>query len=158
MNTLKERTQMKITSNLSLLAKSFCVALALSSCRPSVIIYKYDKYDKYEYIDDGDIWGSQVFIFFEKTKNLDIKVDTIESREIDRALHKVLSQFNETQPSALEMFDDEYYEYVFITNDRDTLYTNGYFKSWKLRGRLITIEPDLSEFFQEKFDNPHPPG
>lgn len=147
---------MKGNLKLFLFANYLCVVVILSSCKPSTIIYKYDKYDRYGYyIDDGDIWGSQVFVFFKDTRELGIRIDSIKSGELDRALSKVLNQFSKTVPSPLEMFDDQYYEYVFITDSRDTLFTNGYFESWKLCGRLIQIDPNLSTFFQEQFDNPH---
>lgn len=130
-----------------------CIGFSISACVPSSIVYKYDINKKGKLIDDGEIWGTDVYLLFEESPY--IEVDTLRSLMLNKKLQVILEKL-QTETLTIR-FDGIYYEYAFITQNRDTLYTNGYFELWKVDDRIIEIGPELSQFFTKRFDNPYPP-
>lgn len=127
------------------------IFVLMPSCISPVIVCQYDKYKKDNYILGGDIWGNKSYRLFEEDPY--IEIDTIKSSLLNKRLEKILKKAeSEMLPVR---FDDNYYEYAFATANGDTLYTNGYFKWWKVDGKIITISPGISSFFKKRFYNPH---
>lgn len=101
---------------------------------------------------DGDLWGDDAILIFDQSLRGYVEIDTVRSHRLNLTLDRVLKRFEEGNFGPI--FDGAYYEYAFINEAGDTLYTNGYFELWKLNGEIIKVEQNVSTFFEERFDNP----
>ena len=97
----------------------------LFSCKTSVIVYYHDTRN----YDDGEIWGSDLSLFFKNEE--DIKINKIQSEEIYTELMKIKKELNLCE-NVVEI-DDGFYEYAFVVKTTDTLYTNGAFEDWRYK-------------------------
>lgn len=131
------------------------VSLALFSCSYSTKIYHHNTSS----VDGGEIFGSSLFVFFEKNDRVEIK--KVRSSELDKELQRILSLFEKDSTarevntkvslylseilSADKEPDDYFYNYAFVVNEKDTLYSNGHhtFQTWRYKNKIKEIENEV---------------
>lgn len=122
---------------------SFCLLWVLSACSGPITIYHHHL-DR-ERILDGEIWNGDLQVFFSDREDIERKV--LRSRMLAKELNRILTLIKKEQ--LVTVFDDNYYEYVFIINSRDTLYTNNEFAYWKYRNLTMgKIDNELSSLLE----------
>lgn len=121
----------------------FCLLVILSSCSGPITIYHHH-IDR-ERILDGEIWNGNLHVFFKD--NEDIERTVLRSRILAKELNRILTLIKKEQ--LVTVFDDNYYEYVFIINSRDTLYTNNKFAYWKYKNLTMgKIDSELNSLLE----------
>lgn len=105
------------------------------SCNHMVTIFYHDT----SKVDDGDIWGNNLMLFFSKKK--DISVSRTNSPELINELYKIKDQI-QRNGNDIEA-DDRFYEFAFVLMDMDTLYTNGGFFDWRYKNRTLQIKSNI---------------
>ena len=115
--------------------------ILLSSCGfISKVIY-YDVGN----MDDGDIWDSDIMDFFYNKKRL-IEIHKYSYKlnfEIKRILNIVKNQDSQE-------INETFYEYAFISNSNDTIYTNSYFEIWRYKNKKLKVPNKVKEYLQNK--------
>jgi hypothetical protein len=96
-------------------------------------------------MDDGDIWDSDITDFFyNKKRHMEIhKYSYKLNLEIKRIVEIVKNQENQE-------INETFYEYAFITNNKDTIYTNSYFEIWRYKDKKIKISNKVKEYLKHK--------
>ena len=115
---------MKYKSGLILIGLNF-THCCLISCSVATKIY----YNNTSNIDDGEIWGSNLNLFF--VKNDRVKITQNKSNQLKTELK--LIRDNLLKSNNVEKNDDYFYDYAFIINSKDTLYANSTFEIWRYR-------------------------
>lgn len=118
-----------------LLLLSSCVLWgALAPQQRPIMIYHHEPPGT---VDDGEIWGSQLHLFF--VPDAQVHVTTSSSRRLANELQRVQGLLQQTNPT----YSADYYPYAyaFILPSADTLYTDTQFQRWRgghRRARLPT--------------------
>jgi hypothetical protein len=86
-------------------------------------------------VDDGEIWGSTLPLFF--VKDVQIRVTESYSRSLAQELRRVKGQLAKTKNS--KAVDYYPYAYAFILASQDTLYTDSYFSRWRCGNRRALV-------------------
>ncbi|GHT20734.1 hypothetical protein FACS189429_8820 [Bacteroidia bacterium] len=101
--------------------------VVLYSCK-TICIYHNDTSN----LDDGEIWGSNVNLFFGDNDN--IRKVEIKSLKLSNELRKIKEQIMENGNDFYK--DDACYNYAFITHTNDTIYCNE-FVVWRYKKKTI---------------------
>lgn len=121
----------------------FCLLLTGASCSTPIIVY-HDIMDR-ETINDGEIWAGDLHVFFMERERIEKKI--IRSRDVSKELNRILNQIKKAH--SVTVFDDNYYEYAFIINFRDTLYTNNEFLYWKYKNlQMSKVKTSLEKLLE----------
>lgn len=113
----------------------------LNSCQ-STKVYFHDTND----YDDGEIWGGQLSLFFKK--NEDIKISQINNKKLSSELNRIRNVL--ISNNEFIEIDDGFYEYAFVLNKKDTLFTNGAFKEWRYRNLKSTVDNSINLYLINK--------
>ncbi|WP_300686454.1 hypothetical protein [Chryseobacterium sp.] len=108
--------------------------IVLSCTSKEVLIYKHDNTKN----DDGEIFGSNLKSFFNKNPN--IYTVSINSKEISKKLLLIKEEIETVNNNVNP--DDSYYEYAFIINKKDTLYTDYRLEFWRYGNNWISYKLD----------------
>lgn len=117
----------------------FCIALfSLFSCKVVTKIY----YNDTSKVDDGEIWGSNLNVFFSKDKN--VKITDNSSTNLNVELKRIKKVLLEKGESVVK--DDLYYDYAFVMKSKDTLFTNSAFEIWRYKDKKGKILNKVTEY------------
>ncbi|SIT25982.1 hypothetical protein SAMN05421786_1173 [Chryseobacterium ureilyticum] len=108
--------------------------IVLSCTSKEVLIYKHDNTKN----DDGEIFGSNLKPFFNKNPN--IYTVSINSKKISKKLLLIKEEIETVNNNVNP--DDRYYEYAFIVNKKDTLYTDYRLEFWRYGNNEISYKLD----------------
>lgn len=104
--------------------------IVISACNRNLTIVYYNDTSK---VDDGEIFGEQLQLFFTAAEN--IHISKIQSGKLNVELKKIKDTLN-LMPRSTEP-DDGYYGYAFITPAKDTLFSDYGLAYWKSNGKSV---------------------
>jgi hypothetical protein len=116
----------------------------LSSCKNNYTLVYYN--DTVHY-DDGEIWGTQLNLFFEKSS--DVKMIKVESKKLSEELKRIKNTLVEN--NELLKIDDGVYDYAFITDQQDTLYSNIRLEQFRYKNFKSILKNSLAEYVNNGF-------
>lgn len=107
----------------SVILLSILIMCILQSCSPVYEIFFYNPGD----IDDGEIWDSDLEYFFMRKERLS-QVKSI-SHKLTVELEEILISLKGKTKS--EVDEGDFYEYAFVFQNKDTIFTNSAFEVWR---------------------------
>lgn len=130
--------------------------ITFGSCQRTVMIY-YNDTSSY---DDGDIWGSNLPMFFEKKSDIKIVVNETTSKKVLKELNRIRKNIflRGDKVSYIKLFenytvvkdDHHFYDYAFVLNKKDTLYVNMALGVWRYDHQKLKIESSVEAFLREE--------
>ena len=117
------------------------LTIVLTSCSCSKTVIYYNNINQ---IDDGEIFGDRLKDFFTKDKR--IQVELLNSSYFENELIKVLNLFDKSQN--ITIFDDNYYDYAFIVNKKDTLFSSKELTSWRFKNKYLKYKSSKKRFLK----------
>jgi len=118
-----------------------CVSII--SCSQKVTKIYYNDSSK---VDDGEIFGEALHIFFIQDKS--IHIYQIQSNNLNNELQKIKDSINSTLTSG--ELDDSRYTYAFITVSKDTLFADYRLSYWKYKRKSILYENEKVRLIIDK--------
>ena len=112
----------------------------LMSCTMTTRIYYYDT----SKFDDGEIWGDAIIYFF--SENSDIVITQSNSKKLGLELINIKE--NVLKKGTIIEKDDSPYEFAFVTQDKDTLYSNGLIE-WRYRNRKGKVSNTINKIYKK---------
>ena len=122
-----------------------CIFLLLLTACQSTKIY----YNDTSYICGGEIWGSQLNLFFTQDEEDEwqrIKITESKSKKLYKQLQNIKKQIISCDSekiyydSVFLYANEMFYDYAFITSSNDTLYCYKKWGRWRYKNKVIELD------------------